>query len=200
MTTAGFPRWPAKGWFLFFLTRSIVQRRGRFLLAGAAVMLMGTAVTALLTVSAGMRERIGMQLQHYGANMIVTDDRGTPISDARARAVEQLAGKARSFSREVYGTVQVGSATVEVIGRDLTKMAGYRMQGSIPRSATEVLAGRRLQEQFGWKIGEPVAVTGHGGPFTITGFFERGTDEDSALLLQPGPARDLLGIASARSC
>lgn len=181
-------------WFLYFLKRSILQRRGRFLLSGAAVMLTVTAVTALFTISAGIRERIGLQLKNYGVNMQVTDAAGKTISDERARAIASLAGSVRALSYEIYGTVQTGAAVVEVIGRDLERMTGARIQGPLPRAGGEVMAGVRLRERLGIRPGDRMEVDGRREPLTVTAFFERGTDEDGSLLMPLADARSLLGL------
>lgn len=180
-------------WFLYFLKRSIVQRRGRFLLAATAVTLTATAVTALLTVSAGVRERIGRQVQQYGANLLVTDSAGGTISDDRVRAVAELARDARSIAVEVYGSLSVGSTVVEVIGRDLEHMTGYRIEGRLPAAVGDVMAGTLLRERLSVKLGDRVTPRGH-GPLTVTAFYERGTDEDAALIMPLSLARELLGL------
>jgi len=182
-------------WFLFFLKKSIVQRRGRFLLSSGAVMLTVTAVTALFTVSAGIRERIGLQLQQYGANMLITDATGVVISDERVRTVAALAAGVRAVSTEVYGTVRLGQSVVEVIGRDLERMTGVRMQGRLPRAEGEAMAGTRLCERLGVKLGEQMVPAGRREPIVITAIYDRGTDEDAALLMPLASARKLLGLA-----
>lgn len=181
-------------WFLYFLKKSIVQRRGRFLLSGAAVMLTVTAVTALFTVSAGIRERIGLQLRNYGANMVVIDAEGKAISGERARRIAELSISVRAVSHEVYGIVQIGPAAVEVIGRDLERMTGSRIDGRLPSAPGEVMAGSRLRGRLGIKPGDRMAVEGRRDPLTVTAFFERGTDEDGSLLMPLADARHLLAL------
>ena len=181
-------------WFLYFLKKSILQRRGRFLLSAAAVMLTVTAVTALFTVSSGIRERMGLQLKNYGANMVVTDASGKVISDERARVIPALSVSVRAVSYEVYGTVQTGSAVVEVIGRDLERMTGSRIEGRLPRAEGEAMAGARLRARLGIKPGDRLSVAGRRDPLTVTAFFERGTDEDASLLMPLASARDMLGL------
>lgn len=180
-------------WLLFFLNRSIRRRRGRFLLAAAAVMLTVTSVTVLATISAGIRERIEMQIRQYGANMLVTSADGAVINDAVALRVPTLSPAIQSASFEIYGTVMLDSAAVEVIGRDLDRMTGVRIEGALPGNTDEFMAGVRLRDSLGLKSGELISPSGIGKAFKVTAFFERGTDEDGTLLMPLAVARSMLG-------
>ena len=182
-------------WFFYFLKKSILERSGRFVIASAAVMLTVTAVTALVTVSSGIRDKIGSQLSRYGANVIVTDARGGTISRETAEALTTLSADVRESSFQVYGTIRTGTDDVEVIGKDLGRLSGYRIYGRVPEAPNEAMAGVNLRDVLGLKEKGLLPLAGTKETLTITGFFERGSDEDSALIMPLAAAQKMLGLS-----
>ncbi|MGE5894098.1 MAG: hypothetical protein ACM34I_08600, partial [bacterium] len=74
-------------WFFFFLKKAVSERKGRFVISASAVLLAVTIITALMTLSSGIREKIGKELKQYGANMIVTDASGREFEEVVAREI-----------------------------------------------------------------------------------------------------------------
>jgi len=181
-------------WFRFFLTKAISQRRGRFLLSAAAVMLSVAVVTALATISLGVREKIGAELRQYGANMIVTPGEGGAIDAGVGTAVRGLGADVRDASFQVYGTARVRQVSVEITGIEPDKMTGYRVQGSLPRSADELMVGVNLKEVLQVRPGERVRFEGSGQEYRVTGTFEKGSDEDGTIVIPLAGAQQLLGM------
>ena len=67
-------------WFFFFFNKSVSQRRGRVLIASAGVTLAVAIVTAMIAVTAGIREKLGSELRAYGANVIVSPSKGAAFA------------------------------------------------------------------------------------------------------------------------
>ncbi|MDH4161396.1 MAG: FtsX-like permease family protein [Nitrospirota bacterium] len=181
-------------WFRYFLTRSISQRRGRFILSSSAVLLSVMVVTALVTVSLGVREKIGAELKRYGANMIVTHGEGQLIPGAVAQEVRGLSPAIKDAASQLYGSAMLRQTAVEIVGIEPGKMAGYRVAGSLPAGPSELMVGVNLREAIKVKQGGTIAFDGHSGEFTISAFFEKGPDDDSTIVLTLAGAQKLLAM------
>lgn len=181
-------------WFRFFLTRAISQRRGRFLLSAAAVMLSTAVVTALATISLGVREQIGAELKQYGANMIVTPKEGGTIDAAVAQAIRTLGPEVRDASFQVYGTARARQISVEVTGVEPGKMTGYRVHGSLPQGPDELMIGVNLKDALKVAPGEQFRFDGSGQVFRATAVFEKGSEEDGTVVIPLEGAQKLLGM------
>ena len=124
-------------WFRYFLGRSLIQRRGRFVLSAAAVMLAVSVVTALATISLGVREKIGAELKQYGANMIVTRPDGLPIAPADADAVRPLADAWWTAATSNHHDFITGTSPDPVVEGEQGDRAG-RDDGGVARSGTSI--------------------------------------------------------------
>ena len=182
-------------WFFYFLKRSISQRKGRFILASSAAMLTVTAVTALVTVSTGIRDKLGMELRQYGANMVITAASGGVIGDAAVQEIRSRSEHIKDVTVHVTGTRSIRTMPVEIIGRDLQKMTGYRLVGRLPGADREVMVGTNLQEVLRVTERDRVRFDGRDEKYTVTGVFEKGPDEDSAMVMSLRDAREVLGIS-----
>lgn len=179
-------------WFFYFLKKSISQRKGRFIISSAAVMLTVMVVTALVTLSTGIRDKIGAELKQYGANMIVTDSSGKEIDQAVAEAVKDFSAGIRDAVFQIYDSVSVKGITLEIVGMDPRKMTGYRLLGTLPRGEREIMAGVTAGDVLGIKPGSSIRFDGSVGEYRVTAVFEKGSDEDSFLVLPIQAARDLV--------
>ncbi len=180
-------------WFFYFLKKSISQRRGRFVISSAAVMLTVMVVTALITLSTGIRDKIGAELKQYGANMIVTDSSGREIDQADAEAVKRISPAIKDSAFQIYGTASVKGILVEIIGMEPEKMTGYRLRGALPRIGQEVMAGVTAGNMLRIQPGSRIGFDGFTSEYTVTGVFEKGSDEDSFIVMPIQTARDLTG-------
>lgn len=178
-------------WFFYFLKRSVSQRRGRFIISSAAVMLTVTVVTALITLSAGARDKIGGELKQYGANMIVTHASGSEIEEAAARAVASSTPAVKGSALQLYGTVFIKGMAIEIIGLERDKMSNYRVQGALPREENELMAGINLKDILHVAPGASFRFDHVQGAYTVTALFEKGSDEDSFLAMPLTAARRL---------
>jgi len=181
-------------WFVYFLKRSIAERKGRFIIASAAVMLTVTVVTALATLSLGIRDKIGAELKQYGANMIITDRAGGAIDLLVANNISTMQEYVQGVSFHLYGTAAIKQAVIEIIGTEPDKMTGYRVYGSLPRAADEVMVGVNLKDVLKVKQGDVVRFDNGAAGFRVTALFEKGSDEDSTLVMPIEGARKLLHV------
>ncbi len=176
-------------WFFYFLKKSISERAGRFAISSAAVMLTVTVVTALITLSAGTRDKIGAELKQYGANMIVTPVSGKEIDDAEAAGIKTLSPYIKDGAFQIYGTAVVNGIDVEIIGMEPQKMTGYRTRGRIPSAGSEVMAGVNIKDVLQAKPGGGIRFSNSKSDYTITALFEKGSEEDSCIVMPLEAAR-----------
>ncbi len=182
-------------WFRYFLTKSIAQRKGRFIISSSAVTLTVTVVTALVTLSLGVRDKIGAELKQYGANMIVTDQSGKEIDIATANELRSLPEHIKGSTFQLYGTATVKQISIEIVGAEPGKMIGYRLYGTLPKAPGEVMAGVNLKDVLAVKQGGALRFDASDAGYTVTALFEKGSDEDSAIVMPIDSARKLLGVA-----
>lgn len=180
-------------WFFYFLKRSISQRRGRFIISSAAVTLTVMVVTALVTVTTGIRDKIGAELKRYGANMLVTDASGKEIDDAVAQGIKSLSPAVKDVAFQIYGAASIRGTVIEMIGMEPEKMTGYRMEGVLPRRENELMAGVNVGDALRLRPGDIIRFDGVPNDFTVTALFEKGSDEDSVIVMPLGAARTLTG-------
>ncbi len=180
-------------WLIYFLRKSIAQRKGRFALSSVAVMLAVGSMTALATVSIGVRDKIGLQLRQYGANMMVTDASGGEIPMDTANQVLSSSAHIKDAAFHVYGTSRVKGLSVEIIGMEAQRMGTYRVAGRMPRGEDEIMVGINLKEALSIEAGMTMRL-GDGKAYTVTGIFERGSEEDSAVVMTLGSAQRLFKI------
>lgn len=180
-------------WFRYFLAKSLSQRRGRFILSSSAVLLSVAVVTALATISLGVREKIGHELKRYGANMIVTDRRGSPVEMDVAEGVRRASPFVHSASFQLYGTVSLRRISVEITGVEPENMTGYRLYGVLPLKDDEAMVGVNLREALAVKQGDRIRFDGSTVDLTVTAFFEKGPDDDGTVVMPLAGAQRLLG-------
>lgn len=181
-------------WLGYFLLKSIAQRRGRFVISSIAVMLFTALFTAFVVLSGGMRQKMDKELQRYGANMIITDKRGFPIDHKVLDEILDVSDRIKSHQEHIYGTIRINGSTVEVIGMKRESLQGARLLGRFPTRANEIALGRRLQDAFGIKTGDRITDEKSGRSFLITGIFEKGTKEDTSVIMDMSAAKGFFEI------
>lgn len=180
-------------WFLYFLVRAISQRKGRFIISSSAVMLAVSVVTALYTMSSGVGEKIGNELKQYGANMIVTEKTGAAIERHIAEELRSSFQNIRDAAFQVYGLASMEGKTIEIIAMEPDKMSGFRIKGDLPRKDDEIIIGANIHDQIGVEPGKKVKFE-NGMEFRVSGIFEKGSEEDAAMVITLRAAPELLGI------
>jgi putative ABC transport system permease protein len=183
-------------WFLFFFKKSVSRRKGRVTIASLSVMLAVAVITGMIGITYGITEKLGSELKAYGANLMVTPDRNDYI-DYSALVLISGHEKVEDARGQVFGTVSVNRDVVEIIGLDtsILKEGGWRLSGGWPEEKHEMLAGINLKNAL--KLKEGLIVTLGSGQlmkeFTVSGFIERGGDEDNAFIMSIEGAWELTG-------
>lgn len=172
-------------WFFFFFRKSVSQRRGRVLIASAGVTLAVAIVTAMISVTVGIREKLGSELKAYGANILVSSrsheglNAGLIDTVAALPSVEEVTGQA-------LGSVFVNGQALEIIGLDMkrVRLMGWRLFGKWPEAKEEIIAGINLKAGLGLSEGSKLRTEkeGRSREFVVSGFIEKGGAEDSALI------------------
>lgn len=183
-------------WFMHFLRMSIVQRKGRVLVAAASVMIAVGILISALGTSLGIREKLGAELKAYGANVIVSPTSGY-IN--QSEAVEALGGikGISGFEGQLYGSVGLRGSRVEMIGMSMQGAGTWKLEGALPSiSADEILIGATLRDALGVKVGESLELDFGSGKvkMKLAGVVERGGPEDRAIILPIQSAWRLTGL------
>jgi putative ABC transport system permease protein len=197
--------------------RSLRRRKARsaFLVAG---LLIGIAtVVALLTLSASLSVGAQMDLEHYGANIVVTPDTdrlSLAYGDVAVGAVTVGAREIREAhlaripgipnSRNIAIVAPKLLGAVEVRGRQVVLMGvrpgdefrlkqWWTLDGRPPRAGRqELVAGSSAAAALGLEVGDTIAVDG--AEFRVTGVLEpTGAEDDGLLVTDLGVAQRLLG-------
>jgi putative ABC transport system permease protein len=174
----------------YFIKKAILQRRGRFIILTIAVMLTVSVLSSLLTITFGARSKIGKELRQYGANMIVTPVSGKSIPENIKDEIRGLSRDIRAVTGHLYGSIFIDGVPYEVTGVEIDKSPGMRVTGRLPKDA-EVLVGTGLKDSLGLDIGA-VIRTDSGFSLRVSGFFEKGTDEDYTIIMPIETARRVL--------
>lgn len=179
-----------------FLSRSIGQRRGRVAVAAASIMIASAVVVCALGISLGIRQKLGGELRAYGANLMIVPMEGQ--LDSSALGVLGAEPGIEGYTAQLYASVSVSGATVEMIGMDTGKVEtedGWKVEGEWPASG-QVLVGKSLAEALKLKAGSDVRVeySGHATGYRVSGLIERGGPEDSAVLMSIEQAQALTGM------
>ncbi len=185
-------RFSLNPWFLYFLKRSILQRPGRFMISTAAVGLCVSVITALVVVSLGAGNKVGAELRRYGANMMITGRDGEEIEASAAKAIRDVSDDIMDWSFQIYGQASIRGFFVEVMGTEPEHMSGYRLSGNPPRTADELMVGVDLKDCLKLAPGDKARFDGSGHAYRVTAVFEKGSDEDSVVVMPIDSARRLL--------
>jgi|Deesub1362A_J573_1020465.scaffolds.fasta_scaffold11589_2 putative ABC transport system permease protein len=181
-------------WFFYFLKRAIEQRKGRFMISAISVLLTVSVLTALIMISTGVREKMGKQLSAYGANMIVSPSSGETIPFDKIKRISSISEKIRNVNYHIYGSLNIKGNIIDLIGLDISKLRGFRIEGDIPTKEDEILVGVNLAEALEIKRGDMLIPEGDNIKLKITGIFEKGSDEDSSIIMDIKEASKILGV------
>lgn len=184
-------------WFLFFLGKSLSQRKGRVIIASLSVTLSVAVITGMMGITAGIGEKLGTELKSYGANIVVSAQKGgylrydTAGIIAKINNVEEAAG-------QIFGNAVIERQSLEVIGLDISKVRerGWRLTGKWPEKKAEMLVGINLKNALMLETGKTVQLSNgeRSMNFVVSGFIEKGGPEDSALIMAIEDAQEMLGL------
>jgi putative ABC transport system permease protein len=182
-------------WFIYFLKRSLAQRKGRVAVASISVMIATAIVVSALGLSLGIRKKLGGELKAYGANVIVTPREGYIDEEVEARIAE-IPGVS-GLSGQFYSRAALNGTDVELIGLDLeaVKGRGWKLEGKWP-GEREVLLGASVRDALGLGPGEVVALRSDEkeARLRVSGILETGGPEDTSVIMGRLPAQGLAGL------
>lgn len=186
-----------RGRFLFFLAKSVSQRKGRIVIASVSVTLAVAVATGMIGLTAGIREKLGREIKAYGANIVVSAQRGDYLDYDAVDAISRLQ-KVEEAMGQVFGSAVVRGRTIEVIGLEVNKIKGrgWRLFGDRPSEGSETLAGINLKGALNLEAGRTVSLMHEErkADFRVSGFIERGGPEDNAFIMSIPAAWKLLGV------
>jgi putative ABC transport system permease protein len=180
------------GWFFFFMRAAIIQRKGRFSLSILAVTLSIAVLMGLYSLSTGIKKKVGGVLKSYGANIIVTSEDEKNLTEDVVKRISSVPN-IEDVMPQIYFTVTMEGVSVEVIGLDVNKMRGFRLDGSLPAKDNEVLVGREIGSLLALHQGDRFSIKEFPVQLKASGFIERGGQEDKALILETALARKIRG-------
>ncbi len=183
-----------KRWFLFFLKRSISQRKGRVLIASLSVTLSVSVITGVANITLGIKDKLGKELKAYGSNIIVTGVQGE-LEEGHIREILSIGKDVEDVTGQLYGSATINGQNVEIIGLELdkTKAQAWRVSGAWPERDGEVLAGVNIKDAFNLKPDSSILVTSDkkNSEFIVKGIVERGGAEDNAIIMDLKDAQAL---------
>jgi putative ABC transport system permease protein len=206
--------------FLYFFKKSISQRKGRVVIASLSVMLAVAIVTGLAGITSGIKEKLGSELQAYGANLLVSPGDQDLLDIDALKVISELESVAQA-SGQIYGRAFIKDDSVEVIGLDMggVRESGWRLDGSWPQNDREIVAGINLKEVLELETGKTITLSSESGKslplsslekdeirsrkhsmkLIVSGFIERGGSEDNAFIMSLDQAWSIMGVKNKLS-
>jgi putative ABC transport system permease protein len=227
--------------FFRLLMESFRRQRRRKMLAGVAILLGTTAVTAMLALATTIGDRIHKELAVYGANIVVYPKAdlldvklggvdvkpasgGTYLKESDLQKLKEIfwANNITGVSPELPVQVAVAHGAADALFP--AKAVGYwfdhdfagsktgaaalhpwwRIEGSWPVKAGDVVVGAKLVKQFGLKVGDSFRMQGapkSAGPVSavgnVVGIVTTGDETENEILLPLGVAQEFAGVKDA---
>ncbi len=181
-----------------FLKKSIMQRKGRVIIASISITLAVAVISSMTGITAGVRDKLGEELKAYGANIIVSPKEGNYIDAGMLYRILKI-DNVLDAEGQIFDSVIINSQAVEIIGLNINSLkdTGWRLSGKWPKNRGSILAGVNLRDALQLDAGKKIALSSSSGgaaEFTITGFIERGGAEDNTFILSTADAWKLTGL------
>ncbi|TAN42230.1 MAG: FtsX-like permease family protein [Nitrospirae bacterium] len=186
---------------MVFFKKSISERKGRVAIASFAVVLAVTAITGLLGITVGIREKLGTELRAYGANIVVYTEAGAYLTEDFGARISAMSNVEEATS-QLMANVVFENMSFESVGLDFQQIKGrgWRLSGNWPKEQGEILVGINLKSALKLEAGKRIKLVGQGnsGPgkeFLVAGFVEMGGNEDNAFILSLPDLWSITGLA-----
>jgi putative ABC transport system permease protein len=206
------------------IVHSFLRNLRKKIIAIAAVMLATSLATFLLNWSLNLGDKIQRDLRAYGANILITPQgESLPLAEGNV-SFEQFTQENFLKSSEIQNIQQAfwknqivsyapllpakvlsGGKEVTLIGTDfgegvssLPKTSPYLLlKGKWPVADNELVAGKALGAEFGWKTGDSISLVSgsQGRSFRLTGLVQSGGSEDHQLFGMLEMVQDFTGHA-----
>jgi len=186
-----------------FMTRAVMERKSRVAVAVLSVMIAVGIIVSALGISLGIRTKLGGELKAYGANVMVSRPGGFLDDNAALRSALTPQYGVDHYSLQLYGAAEVShpggtedAVRLELIGMELDKADALRVEGAMPASPEEMLAGADVRDAFGLKTGQTLRAEFNAKVYAmqVSGFVETGGPEDGALITGLNRAQELTGL------
>ncbi len=182
--------------FFYFFKKSLMQRKGRFIIASVSVMFLVMVITGLTGITAGIGEKMGTVLKSYGANMVVTNEGGY-IEPSVIDRIKNIKGVNTAVGHLIE-RLSIHDNLFEAIGipKNGMKNLSWRITGHWPEKSGEVLLGVNLRDALRLERGQLIKIW-YGKverEFYVTGHFEKGGPEDSSILMEIEDLQSLTGL------
>jgi putative ABC transport system permease protein len=170
------------------LLRSFRRRFPRYLPAILALAVAAGAAAALGSLSSDIARKMTREFRNRGANAVARSRDNRPLSEGAVRALERGSGVERSLPVRVRegsaGPRRIVAVALD-FGRARPFLAGWTLDGRVPASRDEALAGTRLAERLdlGPQKEIDVDLAGIRRHLRIVGSVSTGEGEDEELLV-----------------
>ena len=196
------------------ISRSLKQRKLRIAVAIFAVIMGASMVSALLSISWDMKEKLAVEARKFGANIVLlpaddslADDYGVNtstsgnrfINDRDVKSVQKL-DYIVGAAPYLYGEVQINGKKVILAGTEpkeaLKVSPWWKINGRWDNSEQGVLVGDQVATKYKIKSGDTIAVNSADGKtgfsLRVTGILKANGPEDSQVFVTLSKAQKIL--------
>lgn len=145
------------------ITASLIRRRSRMIVALLAIMIGATILSGLVTIYYDVPRQMGAQFRSYGANMILTSQKGSFTEEDVEQGIsvikeEEIVGVAPYH----YETVRINERPVIVAATDMSGAKKtspfWSVSGEWPEKDGQIMIGKNIASTFRLKIGDNVTL------------------------------------------
>lgn len=185
------------------LSRSVIKRRGKLLLALSALIVGSSAAAALLSLSADIGQKMNSTLRSYGANLLVTPRVSGELLDPSITGTLREIPDAASIAGAAPSLLFTGSANsftamIEAVDFESTRTVSpyWKIDGRWPAvgAADECLVGERMARRLKLGPGDHVRVgarEAESNSFLVAGLITAGDTEDERVFISRNAAAEL---------
>jgi putative ABC transport system permease protein len=184
--------------FLRMVTRSIIRRRSRMLVALLAVAIGSTVLSGLITIYYDIPRQMGQEFRSYGANLLIVpagNEATFSLQTVKDAAALLPADKLIGIAPYRYRIIQINSQPFMAAGTDLgeaRKTSPYWfVSGRWPRERGEALVGQEVANVINLLPGSSFTITGtdfRGGDFekefAVSGIVQTGGAEEAFVFME----------------
>ena len=170
------------------LLRSFQRRLPRYFPAILAIAIAAAAIGALGSLASDVARKMTREFRQRGPNAVARSRDGRPLSGDATRRIAGDAAVERALPIRV-DDVAAGSRRVTAVAVDFSRarpfFGSWDLDGALPASPAEAVAGVRLYDRLGLDRSREVEVSLPGGPrkIRIVGRVATGEGEDEELIL-----------------
>jgi putative ABC transport system permease protein len=170
------------------LARSFQRRLPRYVPAIAAIAIAAASIGGLGSIASDVTRKMTREFRRRGPNAVARARGAGPLAGAVVRRIVSDPAVERALPIRVRD-VGAGSRRVTAVGLDFEKgrrfLEAWDVEGALPRTPDQALAGVRLFDRLDLDAGKTVDVELDGGRrrLTVVGRVATGEGEDEELIL-----------------